>query len=65
MYHDIGISDWTCEVDETSEADLWSRLRPIHDDPRAARTRVQKVMTRVAETQRRMVEVARRSVQPG
>ena len=65
MYHDIGVSDWTCEVDETSGAELWSRLKLIHADPGAARARVKSVMARVADLQRRMVEVTRDAVLAG
>ena len=59
MYHDIGVSDWTAEVDETSGPALWSRLKAIHSDPAQARARVREVMARVAGVQRRMVEGVR------
>lgn len=59
MYHDIGVSDWTCEVDETSGPALWSRLQPIHADPAKARARVRTVMANVERLQQRMVERAK------
>jgi len=59
MYHDIGVSDWTAEVDTTSGAELWSRLKPIHADPARARARVREVMAGVARIQQRMVEGVR------
>ena len=62
MYHDIGVSDWTFEVDETTGDALWSRLKTIHADPVKARQRVASVMTRIAGIQQRMVEVARDTV---
>lgn len=65
MYHDIGVSDWTFEVDEITGDDLWSRLKTIHDDPAKARGRVQVVMAGIERTQRRMVEVARAAVAAG
>ena len=62
MYHDIGVSDWTFEVDETGSAELWSRLKPIHADPAKARMRVKSVMAGVEQAQRRMVEAVRAAV---
>ena len=65
MYHDIGVSDWTCEVDQTTGADLWSRLKLVHSNPVAARAHVREVMARIATIQRRMVEVARTAIAAG
>ncbi len=59
MYHDIGVSDWTFEVDETSGDELWSRLKTIHDAPVKTRARVRQVMAGVERIQSRMVEAAR------
>ncbi len=59
MYHDIGLSDWTFEVDETTGAALWSRLQQIHADPTQARARVRKVMANVELLQQRMVDGAK------
>jgi len=55
MFHDVGVSDWIFEVDETSGAELWSRLEQIHGDPAGAQAKVQTVMARVDELQQRMV----------
>jgi hypothetical protein len=65
MYHDIGVSDWTREVDETSGDDLWSRLKPIHADPAKAKARVRSVMANVERVQQRMVEGARAALAGG
>lgn len=62
MYADIGVSDWLFEADETSGEELWSRLKPIHDDPARARARVKSVMAGVEKYQRRMVEALRAAV---
>lgn len=62
MYADIGLSDWLFEADETSGAELWARLAPIHADPAKARARVKSVMAGVEKTQRRMVEALQRAV---
>lgn len=62
MYHDIGVSDWTCEVGDVRGADLWERVARIHSDPAAARARVRSVMSAVASRQQHMVEVARTAV---
>ena len=59
MYHDIGVSDWTFEVDETSGDELWSRLKTIHDAPVKTRARVRQVMAGVERIQSRMMEAAR------
>lgn len=64
MYHDIGASDWTFEVDETSSEELWSRLKPIHADPAKARARVKSLMAGVEQTQRRMVDAVRAALKP-
>ncbi|WP_414662209.1 polysaccharide pyruvyl transferase family protein [Horticoccus sp. 23ND18S-11] len=65
MYHDIGVSDWTCEVDETSGRDLWARLQAIHADPAQARARVRRVMAGVEARLERMVGVARAAIAAG
>lgn len=59
MYHDIGVSDWTFEVDESSGEQWFARLKEIHDDPSAARRRVEQAMAKVASAHRKMVEAAR------
>jgi hypothetical protein len=62
MYHDIGVSDWTFEVGETSGDVLWSRLKTIHDEPTKARARVKSVMAGIERSQQRMVAAARTAV---
>jgi hypothetical protein len=64
MYHDIGVSDWTFEVDETRGAALWSRLQSIHADPALAKARVRKVMANVEHIQQRMVAGVRKGLAP-
>jgi hypothetical protein len=59
MYRDIGANDWFFEVDETSGAQLWSRLEAIHRDPAAARAKVRTIMAGVEERQKRMVDAVR------
>ncbi|MFM1748302.1 MAG: hypothetical protein RLZZ188_1968 [Verrucomicrobiota bacterium] len=59
MYRDIGADDWFFEVDETSGAQLWSRLEAIVKDPAAARAKAQAIMTGVEARQRRMVDAVR------
>lgn len=65
MYHDIGLSDWTGEVDEITGDQLWTRLKLVHADPAQARSRVRTVMTRVDAIQRRMVDVAHATLTGG
>ena len=62
MYRDIGADDWFFEIDETSGAQLWSRLEAIHRDPAGARARVKKIMAGVERIQRHMVEAAREAI---
>jgi hypothetical protein len=59
MYRDIGAADWFFEIDETSGAQLWSRLEAIHKNPAAARAKVKTIMTGVERLQRRMVDAVR------
>ena len=59
MYRDIGANDWFFEVDETSGAQLWSRLEAIHRDPVAARAKVKSIMATVEARQKRMVDAVR------
>jgi hypothetical protein len=61
MYRDIGADDWFFEIDETSGAQLWSRLEAIHKDPGAARAKVKSIMATVEARQKRMVEAVRES----
>ena len=59
MYRDIGANDWMFEVEETSGAQLWSRLQAIVRDPEAARGKVKSIMATVEAGQRRMVDAVR------
>lgn len=56
MYHDIGVSDWTFEIDESEAADWLAPLLAIHADPGAARARVSEVMAGIADIQKGMVK---------
>ena len=62
MYRDIGADDWFFEVDETSGAQLWSRLEATHKKPAAARAKVQTIMAGVERLQKRMVDAAREAI---
>lgn len=59
MYRDFGANDWFFEVDETSGAELWSRLAAIHRDPAKAKAKVKSIMATVERRQGRMVDVLR------
>ena len=59
---DIGANDWFFEIDETSGAQLWSRLEAIHKDPVAARAKVKAIMAGVEARQRRMVDAVREAI---
>ena len=62
MYRDIGADDWFFEIDETSGAQLWSRLEAIHKDPAAARAKVKSIMATVEARQKRMVAAVREAI---
>lgn len=62
MYRDFGAGDWFFEIDETSGAELWSRLEAIHADRKKARTAVTAIMKGIEQRQRRMVEAVRTSI---
>src|SRR5688572_7293009 len=59
MYADIGVADWLFEADETSGAELWSRLEVIHRDPAKARAKVKAIFAGVEKLQKRMVDAVR------
>ena len=59
MYRDIGADKWFFEVDETSGAELWSRLEAIQRNPAAAKAKVRRIMARVEGLQKRMVDAVR------
>ncbi len=65
MYRDIGANDWFFEVDETSGAQLWSRLEAIHKDPAGARAKVKAIMATVEARQKRMVQAVREACKVG
>lgn len=65
MYRDIGADDWFFEIDETSGAQLWSRLEAIHKNPAAARAKVKSIMATVEARQKRMVDAVRAAVKAG
>jgi hypothetical protein len=62
MYRDFGAGDWFFEIDETTGAQLWSRLEAIHADPAKARAAVTAIMTGIEQRQRRMVAAVRASM---
>lgn len=59
MYRDIGMDDWFFEIDETSGAELWSRVEAIHRDPVKARAKVKAIYAGVEQLQKRMVDTVR------
>lgn len=59
MYRDFGAGDWFFEVDETTGAQLWSRLNAIVRDRRAAAAKVKSIQSTVENRQRRMAEAVR------
>jgi len=62
MYRDLGADDWFFEIDETTGAQLWSRLEAIHRNPAAARAKVKTIMAGVERLQRRMVDAVREAI---
>jgi hypothetical protein len=62
MYRDFGADDWFFEIEETTGAQLWSRLEAIHADRAKARAAVTAIMTGIQQRQRRMVDAVRASV---
>ena len=59
MYRDFGANDWFFEIDETSGAQLWSRLEAVHRDRAWAKAKVRSIMGTVERLQRRMVGAVR------
>lgn len=59
MFHDVGVSPWIFEVDETSGAEMWQRLAEIEGAPDRARAKINGVMREVDRLQQRMVDVLR------
>jgi hypothetical protein len=64
MYADIGLADWLFETDETSGAELWSRLEIIHRDPKNARAKVKSIFAGIEKLQKRMVDTLRAAAVP-
>lgn len=64
MYRDLGMGDWFFEVEETSGAELWARLEPIHRDPDRARAKVKEIYAGAARLQKRMVDAVRAAAVP-
>jgi hypothetical protein len=59
MYRDFGSNDCFFEVDETSGAELWSRLEAIHKNPKQAAAKVRTIMSTVEAAQKRMIGAVR------
>lgn len=59
MYRDFGAADWFFEIDETSGAQLWSRLEPLVRNPQRAAASVRAIMAKVEPLQKRMVDAVR------
>jgi len=59
MYRDFGANDWFFEIEETSGAQLWSRLEAIHRNPARAKARVKAIMAGVEAGQKRMIDSVR------
>ncbi|MBL8176895.1 MAG: polysaccharide pyruvyl transferase family protein [Bryobacterales bacterium] len=64
MYRDFGAGDWFFEIEETTGAQLWSRLEVIQRDPRQARNKVQSIMSTVNNLHRRMADAVRAASRP-
>ena len=59
MYRDFGAGEWFFEIEETTGAQLWSRLEGIVRDPAKAKAKVRTIMTTVEAAQKRMVDAVR------
>lgn len=59
MFRDIGMDDWFFEIDETSGAELWSRVEAIHRDPAKARAKVKTIFAGIEQRQQHMIETVR------
>ncbi len=62
MYHDLGLSDWIFEVEETSGDELWSRLQATFTNPDRARAYGEAAMARVRARQRHMAETLKAAI---
>ena len=62
MFRDIGMDDWFFEIDETSGAELWSRVEAIHRDPAKARAKVKTIFAGIEQRQQHMIATVRTAV---
>jgi polysaccharide pyruvyl transferase WcaK-like protein len=62
MFRDIGLSDWLCEIEEHTGAQLAAVLEKITRDPAASRARAREAMAGVEKLQRHMIATARAAV---
>lgn len=62
MFRDIGLGDWVFESSQTTGQQLWEKLKPLHEDRAAAKTRVQAAMAQASAVQSRMVQAIAASV---
>jgi hypothetical protein len=62
MYRDIGAHEWFFEIEETTGAQLWSRLESIVRSPAKAKDKA--VMATVESRQQRMVNAVRAACRP-
>ena len=62
MYPDLGLGDWIFEVEETTGAELWARLKQVIENPEPARAYADAAMVRVRARQRHMTETLRRAL---
>lgn len=62
MYHDLGLSEWICEVEATSGAELWARVKTVIENPAPARAYADAAMARARARQRHMMETLRRTL---
>ena len=65
MFRDIGMDDWFFEIDETSGAELWSRVEAIHRDPAKARAKVKTIFAGIEQRQQHMIATVRTAVTRG
>ena len=65
MFRDIGMDDWFFEIDETSGAELWSRVEAIHRDPAKARAKVKAIFAGIEQRQQHMIATVRTAVTRG
>lgn len=62
MYRDFGASEWLFEIDQTSSAQLWSRLEPLVKNPARGAAAVRAIMAKVEPLQKRMVDAVRAAI---